>query len=262
MSNTSQRESTIVGKSAVGLIEDFSNKWNVTDDVANASIVDTIDEEVIRKKHVQIDADESVDRDAVLPISKYEQAVNNKRPLNERYSETPIGKNGTVEFIENGQTPRTCTKCSGQGTNTCKTCNGDGHNECPKCRGSLSVKCEQCEGEGTNRCPKCDGEGAIPKDEEMVSCPNCGGSGKTQCSRCSGSGNHNCPKCNGTGTVRCDECGGSGEQICARCDGDGEVVEATQGEISFTYSTNNEFETKRIPDRYVPEDGGTKVEST
>lgn len=242
------------------LLRQFSDKWQVADDVENADIIDVESERAIRREHHRLHVEEEIERNSVFPVSTYETNTTGKKSFDDRYSYAPQGwEDRTVEFIEKEQPPESCPDCGGERVVTCPECRSKGTVQCPTCDGNLTTGCNECRETGVVDCSECNGAGTVSRGGEEVRCSNCAGAGETQCSRCGGSGTHTCTQCGGDGRVRCDECGGSGETTCSTCEGDGKIVTADHGSLEFTYETENEYETQSVPKRYIGEDAGQRA---
>lgn len=243
------------------LLEKFSDKWQVNDRVATADVVGTHDERAVREEHLITEVEEDVQSDRTMPASTYRNECEQKVSFENRYDDPPRGEDGTVEYVQKGQEPRTCSTCGGRTRITCPRCEGDGQQTCPTCSGSLTQTCGDCRGSGTESCGKCSGSGTVGYGDDESTCPNCGGSGKNQCGRCGGSGNHTCQDCGGNGSVTCRKCSGNETVVCPTCEGDGRVVTATRGTIEFTFTNQNEFRSDYVPTRFLSDDAGIHVDT-
>lgn len=244
------------------LLQKFSGKWNVADDVAGADVRSLRSSELFREKHRKLEVDEQITRDEAFPASDYETKADESVWFSERYSYAPQScSDETVQFIEKGE-QQVCSSCEGTETEPCVDCEASGTVVCPTCDGALSVGCTDCSESGTVRCQNCRGDGTLSDGDGDRQCPACAGAGETQCSRCAGSGSHTCRECSGDGAVQCDRCRGTSEMTCQTCDGEGRTVVADHGTLEFTAETEQEYETGPIPDRYVDETMGNRIDTT
>lgn len=278
-------------KHARRILERFSERAFVRDDVATAIIRDVSTDVAVRAVHRQLHVEErSGEITTSLPV--HQRLIGTHRPMDRRYGADPdVFSDTTVEYVEHDPPRRTCTtcdgttdvvcpRCAGAGSIQCRTCDGDGRKTCGRCgttamavewatekvidtdldlSGTGRVDCEHCGGDGVvtrtiNRHVERDvGDGYEETITEEHDCPHCE-NGSVTCPRCDGRGTTPCTDCTADYTETCPECNGSSEVECGDCVGHGVVVQPTVGVLEFTTETWTEIDSTLLDEESFEDD--------
>jgi len=273
------------------ILERFSRRAFVSDEVATALIKDVSTDVAVRADHRQLHVEERSGT-ITTSIPVHQRLLATHRPMDRRYGADPDGfTHTTIEYVEHDPSRRTCVtcngaadvvcpRCAGTGEIQCRTCGGDGQNTCSRCGAAAmalgwateKVIDTDLDLSGTGRidCDRCGGNGVVTRTinrrverdvgseyEETITekreCPRCE-NGSVQCPRCDGRGTTPCTDCAADYTEICPECNGSAEIECRDCAGRGVVLEPTVGVLEFTTETWTEIDSALLDAETFEED--------